>query len=145
LLLAVVLCTGTGASPGAEAAPIAEASGAVAGLALASRLGTRVEILSERTETAQVFANPSGTRTLEQYVWPQRARRDGQWVPIGTRLDRNTDGSVSPRATVTALRLSGGGKGPLVSAAADGPSWRWPGQAHCHHRFSPGTPRHIQR
>jgi hypothetical protein len=86
-------------------------------LALARRTGRPVEITGERTETGQVFANPSGTRTLEQYALPVRVRRDGGWVPIDTRLVRGADGSVSPGATVTGLRLSGGGNGPLVSAA----------------------------
>jgi hypothetical protein len=95
----------------------AGATDAAGALALARRTGKPVEITGERTETGQVFANPSGTRTLEQYVMPVRARRGDGWVPIDTRLRHNPDGSVSPGATVTGLRLSGGGSGPLVSAA----------------------------
>ncbi|MFC0529383.1 RICIN domain-containing protein [Phytohabitans kaempferiae] len=86
----------------------------------ARRTGVPVEIVGERTETARVFANPSGTRTLEQYLLPVRAKRDGQWVPIDTRLVRGADGEVSPGATPIGLRLSGGGSGPLVTAEQDG-------------------------
>ncbi|WP_203855301.1 RICIN domain-containing protein [Plantactinospora mayteni] len=86
----------------------------------ARRTGVPVEIVGERTETARVFANPSGTRTLEQYVLPVRAQRDGRWVPIDTRLVRDAAGGVSPGATPIGLRLSGGGSGPLVTAEQDG-------------------------
>ncbi|GIH20532.1 RICIN domain-containing protein [Rugosimonospora africana] len=116
------------ARPTVPARPAAAAAGpgttaatgvpdAASALAMARRTGRPVEITSERTETGQVFANPTGTRTLEQYALPVRTRRDGRWVPIDTRLVRNSDGTVSPGATVTGLRLSGGGSGPLVSAA----------------------------
>jgi hypothetical protein len=141
-LLVTVLAAGTltagtvtGATPpvradaAGTARPAIEATDAVTAAALARSGGTPVEILSERTETGRVFANPSGTRTLEEYVWPQRTRRDGEWVPIDTRLARAADGSVAPGATVTGLRLSGGGRGPLVSAATGGTelALTWPG------------------
>ncbi|MEU4480172.1 RICIN domain-containing protein [Micromonospora sp. NPDC023966] len=110
----------SGARTAASAAsPTAEAADAAGAVALARRTGRRVEITGERTETTQVFANPSGTRTMEQYVLPVRTRRDGRWVPVDTRLARNADGSVSPGATSTDLRLSGGGSGPLVTASRD--------------------------
>jgi hypothetical protein len=88
-----------------------------------------VELTELRTETTQVFANPSGTRTMEQYVRPVRARKGADWVPIDTTLARAADGSVSPAATVTGLRLSGGGTGELVGIERDGKrlSLQWPG------------------
>jgi len=109
---------GTGArSAEPAAASLTEAARAAE---TARRTGEPVEILSEGTETSRVFANPSGTRTLEQYALPIRTRRDGQWVPIDTRLVRDPDGRVSPAATPVGLRLSGGGDGPLVAAEQDG-------------------------
>lgn len=115
------------ASPPSARAPM-EAPDAATATSLARRTGERVEITGERTETTQVFANPSGTRTMEQYVLPVRALRNGRWVPIDTRLARDADGSVSPGATATGLRLSGGGTGPLVTATRDGAelSLSWP-------------------
>ncbi|MFI7426744.1 RICIN domain-containing protein [Micromonospora sp. NPDC049836] len=117
-----------GAGGGSGAATDTEASTATAATALARRTGRRIEITGERTETTQVFANPSGTRTMEQHVVPVRTRRDGRWVPIDTRLVRAADGSVAPGATVTDLRLSGGGRAPLVTATQDGRqvSLSWP-------------------
>ncbi|ALG10712.1 hypothetical protein AOZ06_30870 [Kibdelosporangium phytohabitans] len=89
-----------------------------------------VELTELRTETTRVFANPSGTRTMEVYAGPVRTRRNGHWQPIDTTLVRAADGSVSPRATVTGLRLSGGGTGPFVTAERDGKefSLSWPGK-----------------
>ncbi|WP_203862917.1 RICIN domain-containing protein [Plantactinospora mayteni] len=111
------------AVPAAGATPAGGAGGATeaARAANTARLtGVPVEIVGERTETSRVFANPSGTRSLEQYVLPVRARRDGQWVAIDTQLVRDADGRVAPAATPIGLRLSGGGSGPLVTAERDG-------------------------
>ncbi|MEQ4301022.1 RICIN domain-containing protein [Plantactinospora sp. B6F1] len=108
-------------SPAAPTAPdSADGTEAARAAETARRTGVPVEIAAERTETARVFANPSGTRTLEQYLLPVRAKRDGKWVPIDTRLVRSADGSVSPGATPVGLRLSGGGSGPLVTAEQQG-------------------------
>ncbi|MET0235062.1 MAG: RICIN domain-containing protein [Kibdelosporangium sp.] len=79
-----------------------------------------VELTELRTETTQVFANPSGTRTMEQYARPVRARKGTDWVPIDTTLARAADGSISPVATVTGLRVSSGGTGPLVTLERHG-------------------------
>ncbi|MET0134351.1 MAG: RICIN domain-containing protein [Kibdelosporangium sp.] len=91
--------------------------------------GAPVELTELRTETTRIFANPSGTRTMEQYLRPVRARKGADWVPIDTTLSRADDGSVGPGATVTGLRLSGGGTGPLVTLERDGKrmSLAWPG------------------
>lgn len=84
-------------------------------LAEARRTGRRVEVDALRTETGQVFANPSGTMTLEEHASPVRARRGNGWVTIDTRLRFAPDGSVRPGATAVPLRLSGGGTGDLVA------------------------------
>jgi hypothetical protein len=110
-------------TPVAEAAAAGGVEGATEAARAAEtarRTGEPVEIVGERTETSRVFANPSGTRTLEQYVLPVRVRRDGRWVPVDTRLVRDPDGTVSPVATPVRLRLSGGGTDPLVRAEQDG-------------------------
>jgi Concanavalin A-like lectin/glucanases superfamily/Carboxypeptidase regulatory-like domain len=73
----------------------------------------RVEILAERTEYSQTFANPDGTRTFEESVEPQRARKGSAWVPIDTHL-RKVAGGVAPVATVLPVRFSGGGTGALA-------------------------------
>jgi hypothetical protein len=80
--------------------------------------GRRVEILSERTEYSQVFANGDGTRTIEQSVEPQRVRRGSGWVPVDTSLKQTADG-VAPRATVLPMMFSNGGD-TLIGKLGDG-------------------------
>ncbi|MBP2328896.1 hypothetical protein JOF56_009281 [Kibdelosporangium banguiense] len=115
----------------AQAGPVVvtEAANEVAAAAIARNTGKQVEVTGQRTETARVFVNPSGTRTLEQYLLPVRARKDNGWVPVDTTLVRGSDGVVAPKATVVGLKLSGGGTGPLVTASLQGKemSLSWPG------------------
>lgn len=89
--------------------------------------GRPVEILSERTEYSQIFANMDGTRTLEQSVEPQRVRQGGGWVPVDTTLKRTADGVV-PKAALLPMTFSNGGD-TLVGRLVDGDrefALRWP-------------------
>jgi hypothetical protein len=99
-------------------------------LAAADDCGGRVEVVGARTETGQVFANADGTLTVEEYAYPQRARRaDGSWAGLDATLAANPDGSFSPRASTVDLRLSGGGNGSLLTGRRAGTevSLTWPG------------------
>jgi len=89
-------------------------------LAAARRLGRRVEVVSLRSDTGQVFANPRGTLTLVESAQPVRVRRGGRWLAVDTTLRRRADGTVAPVATVADLLLSGGGNRPLVRLAHQG-------------------------
>ena len=80
----------------------------------AQRTGRPVEIPELRTETTRVYANPSGTLTVEAYARPVRVERDGAWAPIDPTLTRQPDGTILPAATVVDIRLSGGGDTELV-------------------------------
>src|SRR5436190_6766056 len=86
----------------------------VSARAFAKESGRRVEINGPKTETTQVFANPSGTFTSEQSAVPVRVRRNGTWVPVDTTLKVGKDGMVTPAAAPTDVAFSGGGDGPLV-------------------------------
>jgi hypothetical protein len=79
-----------------------------------------VEVLDQRTETQQVFANPDGTMTLQQATLPVRVNQGGTWVPVDPTLHVRRDGTVGPAATSTYLSLSNGGSDPLVSIMQDG-------------------------
>ncbi|MFE9241614.1 VCBS repeat-containing protein [Streptomyces sp. NPDC007007] len=96
--------------------------------AKAARTGRPAEVLAQRTETTQVFANPDGTFTQDTYALPKFVRQGSRLVSIDTTLKTNADGSVSPRATEVDVRLSGGGNGPLATVVRDGRSmsWTWP-------------------
>jgi Concanavalin A-like lectin/glucanases superfamily/Fibronectin type III domain len=94
----------------------------------ARQTGRRVEVMSGRTETTQVFANPSNTMTVEEHTQPFQVRRGAIWVPVDTTLRMGSNGAVSPVATVTDLVLSGGGAGPLARLGHQGRevSLSWP-------------------
>ncbi|WP_327357934.1 hypothetical protein [Streptomyces sp. NBC_01304] len=97
-------------------------------LAKARASGRRVEVLKERTETSQVFANPSGTFTHEQYSLPVRVRKAGRWVPIDTDLAKRADGTVGPKAVPGAMAFSGGGSAPVLQLGSGDEklTLRWP-------------------
>ncbi|TQS42778.1 RHS repeat-associated core domain-containing protein [Cryptosporangium phraense] len=83
--------------------------------------GKRVEVLSRRTDTTQVFANPDGSLTMTANARPVRVKRaDGSWDPIDTDLAAGSDGTVRPKATSVDLGFSGGGTGPLVTVGYGG-------------------------
>ncbi|GLZ78295.1 hypothetical protein Afil01_31020 [Actinorhabdospora filicis] len=92
-------------------------------VAAAVKCGKRVEALSQRTETSVVYANPSGTLTLEQALKPERVRNaDGSWSPIDTDLEKNADGSFSPASATVGMRFSGGGNTVIGSIDEGGKS-----------------------
>jgi hypothetical protein len=99
-----------------------------AALARAESTGEPVEVLSQRTETSQVFANPAGDFTEHTYALPQWVRQDGRLVEIDTSLSANGDGTFSPTATEVGVTFSGGGDGPMATVVRDGRtlSFSWP-------------------
>jgi hypothetical protein len=110
--------------------PIAEAPNEATAMAAAHRQGSPVEVVSQRTPTRAVYANPSGTLTAELSVVPTRVRQRRGWVPVETSVVSRADGALSPRAVVGELALSGGGStAPLARMERDG-KWLavfWPG------------------
>lgn len=82
-------------------------------LAAARASGQRVEVLAKRTERAEVFANPSGTLTMELHNQPVRVRRADAWAPVDAALHVQ-DGWLVPAAAVVDFRFSTGGDGPVL-------------------------------
>jgi hypothetical protein len=121
---------GTGSANG-TAADVWQAPTEAVAAAAARRVGHRVEVTSMVTETRQVFANPSGTMTLEEYARPVRVHRGDNWVPVDTTLRVRPDGVVAPAAAVADVTFSGGGDAtPLVSLTRGTGrlALRWPGR-----------------
>ncbi|WP_158702030.1 LamG domain-containing protein [Kitasatospora sp. MMS16-BH015] len=102
------------------AAHITEAGDSASAKAAARRQHSRVEILDQRTERRQVFAEPGGGYTVESSLVPRRVRNNGVWTVPDPTLERRADGSVTPRATLGGLTISGGGTAPLVRYGTDG-------------------------
>ncbi|MFB6722603.1 RICIN domain-containing protein [Kribbella sp. NPDC056345] len=111
------------AAPAAELSPMAKAVEA------AKAGGRRVEIENLRSETAEVYANPDGTKTMEQHALPVRVRQKQRWVAPDATLIKGADGSIRPKAAVTPIVLSGGGSGHLLTIGRRGQriSMGWPG------------------
>ncbi|MFE3071580.1 VCBS repeat-containing protein [Streptomyces sp. NPDC059247] len=122
--------------PGSDAATVAERTASPAptpdeeASRKAKETGRPVEVLADRTETSQLFANPSGSFTREQYALPRWTRQDNKLVPIDTELSSTPEGRIAPKATTVGLSFSGGGSGPAVSILRDGRklSLTWPNE-----------------
>ncbi len=67
------------------------------------------------TPTSLTTALPDGSYQTTSNAQPVRVRKNGAWTPVSATLTANGDGTFSPAATPGALRLSGGGPGPLVT------------------------------
>lgn len=94
----------------------------------AAHTGEPVEVLPQRTETSQVFANPSGTFTRDSYAMPQWTRQGHKLVDIDTGLVFESGGRIKTKATEIGVSFSGGGNDALVTVVRDGRSLslKWP-------------------
>ncbi|SNX62822.1 ricin-type beta-trefoil lectin protein [Streptomyces sp. TLI_55] len=117
--LAALLLTGLAVPAGAAAAdePADAADPLLTAQAEAVADGTSVAVEALTSETDTVTAEADGSFTTTTSVLPVRVRRDGGWVPVDGTLAANSDGTYSPRATPSGVRLSGGGSGPLATLA----------------------------
>lgn len=90
-------------------------------MAQARSSGAPVEVISARTETSQVFAQPNGRFVLENSLQVQRVRAaDGSWLPADPSLHRATDGTLRPAAATVPMSFSGGGSGNAFAAMSSG-------------------------
>src|SRR5690242_9177750 len=108
------------AAAAAAAAAAEEASPDLRAAATGRQTGRAQELESMRTENAEVFANPDGSKTMRQHATPVRVRKGTGWVAPDPTLRRQSDGSVQPGATVTPVVLSGGGTGDLLTVGKPG-------------------------
>jgi hypothetical protein len=98
------------ASHRAGAGPLTE-TGAIA---RAKATGRAVVADALTTPTSLTTANPDGTVTLTESSQPVRVKSNGAWTALDATLEPNRDGTLSPAATPSGLRLSAGGSGPLA-------------------------------
>ena len=69
--------------------------------------GDRVEVLSQRTETTQVWARPEGGFSTEIYAGPVRFKKGDAWRAVDLTLRLTADGAVEPVGHPRGLRFSG--------------------------------------
>ncbi|MBD0740314.1 hypothetical protein BGM09_13080 [Streptomyces sp. CBMA29] len=89
-------------------------------VAQAKSSGAAVDIPSLTTATETVTANPSGTLSVTESVYPTRVRRADAWIPVDTTLHTAADGALQPKAVPSGISLSGGGSTPLATMTSVG-------------------------
>ncbi len=105
----------------------AEAADGTSARRLAAQCDIAVEILSGRTDRDQFFANPDGTTTLKTFASPQRVRKNGAWKDIDTKLHKDGNGRLAPKAAAD-VSFSAGGSSPFAISIVDGKRFElsWP-------------------
>ncbi|NJP45600.1 LamG-like jellyroll fold domain-containing protein [Actinacidiphila epipremni] len=88
-------------------------------VAQARETGQPVVVDALTTPYAQTTANPDGTLTQQSTPAPTRVRQNGTWVPVDSTLKVNADGTLSAKAPLNALTLSGGGTAPLATLTGE--------------------------
>lgn len=117
------------AEAGGEVPPDEQGSAETA-MAKAKRTGEPVEVLSQRSESSEVYATADGNLEAREYLRPVRARVAGKWEPVDTDLVKSADGALTPKVTTTGLQFSAGGDTPLVRMTKAGRelALSWPGK-----------------
>jgi RHS repeat-associated protein len=105
---------GTGSTALQSAAPVAERPDRPSALLTARVQGSRVEILSERTETTMTWANPDGTLTSDIASAPVRVKTSSGWQDIDPTLVADASG-VHPRVARAGVWFSPGGSGDAAT------------------------------
>lgn len=124
-LIAAPATTASAITPPAMTSVAAQVSAASA---RAVHSGSPVEVLADRTDSSQTFAEPNGGFATHESVLPVRTRNaHGQWVAIDPTLTRS-GGAIRPKAITVGLTLSSGGSGPLYVLTHNGASMAvsWP-------------------
>jgi RHS repeat-associated protein len=116
------------AAPAAEASDALTAPDVATARIIAKLYDHRVEVIGQRTETTSTWADPKGTLTSSIYSTPIWVREGGDgnqeadWAPVDLTLQRNTDGSITPKAHPNDLTIAGGGSAstPTLFTLTDG-------------------------
>lgn len=95
---------------------------------LAKKCHKAVSVSADQSAYTQVSANPNGTMTYTSSATPRWVEQGGSWVGADADLVENKDGSFSPKAAESGLKLSGGGDAALatVSSNQGSMSVTWP-------------------
>ncbi|GAB3171543.1 concanavalin A-like lectin/glucanase superfamily protein [Micromonospora palomenae] len=88
-------------------------------LLAAKALNQPVEVLAERSEYRDVFAQPDGTLVANEHTQAVRVLQNDAWVPADATLVAQPDGTYAPTAALLNMRLSNGGTTPLMVAERD--------------------------
>lgn len=109
------------AAPAVKSSCPAERPDPLSAVMTAKTCGKRVEVLSQRTETTQVWALPQGGFDTEIFGGPVRFQQGNAWKTVDLTLRPTPDGAVEPVGHPRGLRFSGAaaGSGQRVLARLD--------------------------
>ncbi|MFG2129795.1 RHS repeat-associated core domain-containing protein [Streptomyces sp. NPDC048751] len=112
----------------ARAKAVSARPDAVAAMMAARTQHSRVEVLADRTDASQTFANPDGSFSYSVSAQPRRVKRGRSWQSLDATLTWSDAHTVVPARSESPLVLSGGGSGPLATMTVDGRklSISWP-------------------
>ncbi|MFD9339073.1 FG-GAP repeat domain-containing protein [Streptomyces sp. NPDC060028] len=129
LLIQPASATAAETSPGGGAAGAPGSASAAKAFALARDTGQRVEIIDQRTEYSETYANPNGNLTHKQFTLPVWTRHDSVWRRTDATITEHEDGTIGPTAAF-GISFSTGGQGALVAMERDGKklALTWPGK-----------------
>ena len=134
LIISAALAAGTLSATGApafadNAPPPAPANPIQAASAQAKSTGRPVTIDSMTTQTSITEALPNGSIQTTTNTLPVRVKKNSVWTAVSAALTANGDGTYSPAATPSGLKISSGGNGPLATMTDPGGhtlSWTFP-------------------
>ncbi|MFE5028554.1 LamG-like jellyroll fold domain-containing protein [Streptomyces sp. NPDC056656] len=87
---------------------------------LAVETGEPVEVMAERTEFSQVFAQPDGTFKYTEATTPQRVKdADGSWMAVDATLAKRADGRIAPQGAMVDVSFAAGGSGASLIKIGD--------------------------
>lgn len=100
-------------------------------LVQAAESGERTEVLSQRSETTQVFANPDGTLTQDTYALPQWVRQGKKLAEIDTTLHTGATADTPRVPRKSESRSPAGATGPSSPWTRTAAACPGPGPGNC--------------
>ncbi|WP_405762036.1 ricin-type beta-trefoil lectin domain protein [Streptomyces sp. NBC_00045] len=86
----------------------------------AVKTGKDVPVPELTTEFNTTVVTPQGKLRTERSLLPERTKnKQGQWLALDDTLTAGADGTVVPKASASALVISGGGTGPLATMTTE--------------------------
>ena len=106
----------------------AQAQDEASALLMARLQKRQIEVLGDRTDTSQTFANPDGALTYDTSADPRWVQQGGVWKDLDPTLVATDSGGFAPVLSESPLTLSGGGTSPLATMTVNGKkfSLSWP-------------------
>jgi len=127
-LAAIAPAVASAEAPSAATLGPAQAQDEASALLMARLQDRQIEVLGDRTDASQTFANPDGALTYDTSADPRWVQQGGVWKDLDPTLVATPSGGYAPVLSESPLTLSGGGTSPLATMTVSGKqfSLSWP-------------------